>query len=108
LAGLFVFLFLVYRYLGKVWLCEKRRFVIYFLAIIAFATIVINFSSKATAVREFSGSVETNASSSAGDRAVMWLSAVEIFKDYPLTGVGLGNFSNHFSHKLSHISPSCP
>ena len=108
LAGLFVFLFLLYRYLGKAWLLEKRRFIFYFLLVIVFATVIINLSAKKTAVREFSGSVVTNASSSAGDRAVMWLSAVDMFKDYPLTGVGLGNFSNHFSTYMADILEAHP
>ena len=108
LAGLLVFLLLIYRYLGKTWLWEKRRLVVYFFAIIVFATIVINFSSKTTAVREFSGSVVTNAPSSSGDRAVMWLSAVEMFKDYPLTGVGLGNFSNHLSTYMADVLEAHP
>ncbi len=108
LAGLFVFLFLIYRYLGKAWLWEKRRFIFYFLTVIVSATVIINFSSKATAVREFSGSVVTNAPSSSGDRAVMWLSAVDMYKDYPLTGVGLGNFSNHLSTYMADVLEAHP
>jgi O-antigen ligase len=102
LIGLIVFLFLSYRYIGGVWLWGKRRIIGYFIAALIVASLTASLSSKEAAVREFSGSVMTTPGSS-GDRAVMWLSALDMFKDYPLTGVGLGNFSNHFSTYMGQV-----
>ncbi|MFQ5901129.1 MAG: O-antigen ligase family protein [Thermodesulfobacteriota bacterium] len=113
ILGLTAFLFLTYRFKGREWLRQRKGWVILFFAVLLFATLITNLNIKKSvggggmsAVKEFSEDI--SAPGSINDRVVMWLSAVEMFKDHSITGVGLGNYSNHYSNYMKEALISYP
>ncbi len=95
-ASFLVTLIVLYRWMGKMWLKMNKIWLPVLLTILIFFTIIFSSSNfinpEKTNVFQRATTVTNFGQSSIKQRALMWLSSLEIIKENPLLGRGIGTY----------------